>query len=125
MSNDNSDDRRRFSRIPFEANAHINSHKGEIHLNCHVIDISLNGILVAKPDTWLGKMAEKYTVDLLLENAQLVIKMDVEVAHLDEQSVGFICKHIDLDSITHLKRLVELNLGDEGLLSRELSALIH
>jgi len=125
MSNDNSDERRRFSRIPFEANAHINSHKGELHLNCHVIDVSLNGILITKPFDWLGKMNDQYTVDLLLENAQLVIKMDAKVAHLDDDSIGFLCTHIDLDSITHLKRLVELNLGDEGLLGRELSALIH
>jgi len=125
MSNEHSDDRRRFSRIPFEANAHINSHKGEIYLNCHIIDISLNGVLIAKPVGWLGKMNDQYAIDLLLENAQLVIKMEVSVAHLDEDSIGFICTHIDLDSITHLKRLVELNLGDEGLLSRELSALIH
>jgi len=125
MSNDNSDDRRRFSRIPFEANAHINSQKGELHLNCHVIDVSLNGILIAKPSNWLGQMNDQYNIDLLLENAQLVIKMEVKVAHLADDSIGFICTHIDLDSITHLKRLVELNLGDEGLLSRELSALIH
>lgn len=125
MSHDNSDERRRFSRIPFDANAHINSHEGDLHLNCHVIDVSLNGILIAKPTDWLGKMNEHYTVDLLLENGQLVIKMDVAVAHIDDDSIGFICEHIDLDSITHLKRLVELNLGDEGLLSRELSALIH
>jgi len=125
MSNDNSDERRRFSRIPFEVNAHLNSHKGELHLNCHVIDISLNGILIQKPDGWLGLMNEEYTIDLLLEGGQLVIKMDADVAHIDNDSIGFTCTHIDLDSITHLKRLVELNLGDEGLLNRELSALIH
>ncbi|NOQ93294.1 MAG: PilZ domain-containing protein [Methylophaga sp.] len=125
MSNNNSDERRRFSRIPFEAKAHLNSHKGELHLNCHVIDVSLNGILLKKPDAWLGEMNDHYTIDLLLENAQLVIKMDTDVAHIDDDSIGFTCTHIDLDSITHLKRLVELNLGDEGLLNRELSALIH
>ncbi|MDC9725715.1 MAG: PilZ domain-containing protein [Gammaproteobacteria bacterium] len=125
MSNDNSDERRRFSRIPFESKAHVNSHNGELYLNCHVIDVSLNGILLKKPDAWLGKMNDQYSIDLLLENAQLVIKMDTDVAHIDKDTVGFRCTHIDLDSITHLKRLVELNLGDEGLLNRELSALIH
>ena len=30
---------------------------------------------------------------------------------------------IELDSIVHLKRLVELNLGDESLLERELTEL--
>jgi len=125
MSDQLSSERRRFSRIPFEAKAHINSHKGELHLNCHVIDVSLNGILITIPDNWQGKMDDEYTIDLLLENAQLVIKMEAAVAHLDKESIGFICKHIDLDSITHLKRLVELNLGNEELLHRELSALIN
>ncbi len=37
----------------------------------------------------------------------------------------FRCEHIDIDSITHLKRLIELNLGDEALLHRELAHLIH
>jgi len=125
MSDQLSSERRRFSRIPFEAKAHINSHKGELHLNCHVIDVSLNGILITIPDSWQGKMDDEYTIDLLLENAQLVIKMEAAVAHLDKESIGFICKHIDLDSITHLKRLVELNLGNEELLHRELSSLIN
>jgi len=51
--------------------------------------------------------------------------MTASVAHIDPTRIGFICEHIDLDSITHLKRLVELNLGDEELLHRELSSLIH
>ncbi|MDH5357826.1 MAG: PilZ domain-containing protein [Gammaproteobacteria bacterium] len=125
MSTDNSANRRQFSRIPFEAKAHINAGHGELHLNCNVIDVSLNGILIAKPDNWRGKLEEHFQIDLLLENGQLVIKMDAAVAHIDKGSIGFICKHIDLDSISHLKRLVELNLGDEELLHRELSSLIH
>ncbi len=126
MSDQQSDDeRRRFSRIPFEATAHINSHKGELHLNCHVIDISLNGLLITTPEGWLGQMNDIYIIDLLLDHAQLVIKMEASVAHIADDTIGFNCTHIDLDSITHLKRLVELNLGDEDLLHRELSALIH
>ena len=125
MSKDNSANRRQFSRIPFAATAHINAGHGDIHLNCNVIDVSLNGILIGKPDGWHGQKKEHYQIDLLLENGQLVIKMDAAVAHIDDSSIGFTCEHIDLDSISHLKRLVELNLGDEELLHRELSALIH
>ncbi len=125
MTNAPSAERRRFSRIPFPATAHIKAYKGELHLNCDVIDISLKGILISLPTGWLGEMNDKYKVDLLLENAQLVINMYASVAHIDDHSVGFLCEHIDLDSISHLKRLVELNLGDEKLLHRELSALIN
>ena len=70
-------------------------------------------------------MADQFQIDLLLENAQLVIKMSAAVAHIDIGSIGFICKNIDLESISHLKRLVELNLGDEALLHRELASLIQ
>ena len=37
---------------------------------------------------------------------------------------GLICRNLDIDSATHLRRLVELNLGDPKLLERELSALV-
>ena len=33
-------------------------------------------------------------------------------------------RSIDLDSITHLRRLVELNSGDAAMLERELHTLI-
>ncbi|PHS25577.1 MAG: pilus assembly protein PilZ [Methylophaga sp.] len=125
MSNTHSAERRQFSRIPFPATAHLKAYKGDLHLNCDVIDISLKGILIKLPNEWKGEMHEKYKIDLLLENAELVINMYASVAHLDKQAVGFLCEHIDLDSISHLKRLVELNLGDEALLHRELSALIN
>ncbi len=124
MSNSQFDDRRKFSRIPFSATAHLKAYSGDLHLNCDVIDISLKGILIKMPQQWKGELHEKYKVDLLLENAELVINMYATVAHIDENSIGFLCEHIDLDSISHLKRLVELNLGDEAVLHRELSALI-
>jgi hypothetical protein len=49
--------------------------------------------------------------------------MEVVLTRAQPQSLGFVCRHIDLDSISHLRRLVELNLGDEQLLERELAAL--
>lgn len=119
-----SDERRYFSRIPFAADAHIIAAHGDVYLNCRVIDVSLNGLLIARPENWSGNLTDVFNVDLLLDGAQIVIKMQAEVAHMDTQSIGFHCQLIDLDSITHLKRLVELNLADEGLLHRELSALL-
>lgn len=119
-----SDDRRFFSRIPFAANAHVLTTEGDVYLNCRVIDVSLNGLLIVRPENWSGKLTDNFIVDLVLGEAQIVIKMQAEVAHMDANSIGFHCKLIDLDSITHLKRLVELNLADEGLLHRELSALL-
>jgi hypothetical protein len=40
------------------------------------------------------------------------------------RQVGVQCGSIDLESITHLRRLVEMNLGGGSLLERELKALL-
>ena len=42
----------------------------------------------------------------------------------EAHKLGFECTRIDQQSISHLRRVVELNLGDEALLQRELKALI-
>jgi len=118
-------EKRRFNRIPFDAKAHINTDDGDLFLNCQVWDISLKGLLIEKPGQWQTKMHQACHVDLLLEEGEIIIHMIAMVAHIAEDSIGFECEQIDLDSITHLKRLVELNLGDDAILHRELSALIE
>jgi hypothetical protein len=35
-----------------------------------------------------------------------------------------LCRSIDIESITHLRRLIEVNLGDPAASERELKALI-
>ena len=118
-------ERRRFSRIPFDAMAHINTEDGDLYLNCQVVDISLKGVLLIKPGQWHAGLDQLCKLDLLLEQGQVIIEMQASVAHIDDEYIGFECREIDLDSITHLKRLVELNLGDEGLLHRELNTLLE
>jgi hypothetical protein len=55
--------------------------------------------------------------------ADTLVQMEVLLTRTDHELLGFVCQHIDLDSISHLRRLVELNLGDVSLLERELAAL--
>jgi len=50
--------------------------------------------------------------------------MSCEVAHIEGDHIGLLCRSIDLDSITHLRHLIELNLGDAALLEREFKALV-
>jgi len=51
------------------------------------------------------------------------IRMEVIVKHINNNTAGFCFEYIDLDSISHLRRLVELNVGDTTILNRELSDL--
>lgn len=125
MTDNNHDEKRQFSRIPLDAVAHINDKQGGLFVNCVVVDVSLNGLLLIKPEPWQGQIGEAYDIDLVIEQAPLVIKMSSSVAHIDNGQIGFKCKQVNLDGLTYLKRLVLLNQGDEALLHRELSALIR
>lgn len=122
MTNENSENRRKFQRILFDADTKIVVDSVEI--SAGLIDISLNGALLERPKHWATATGQKVTLSITLDHdEEFLIQMDAEVAHTEESKVGLHCKHIDMDSITNLRRLLELNLGDPELLERELAAL--
>lgn len=114
-------EKRRFTRIPFQARVHIVSAGGNWF--GELIDVSLKGILISRPDDWTSEIGTHFLVELHIEGSDINIRMEASVAHLESDHIGFNCEHIDLDSITHLRRLVELNIGSTEILARELSAL--
>jgi hypothetical protein len=63
------------------------------------------------------------TLKIRLDTAGTTIRMEVTVVHHMANYYGLVCREIDLDSVTHLRRLVELNLGNELLAEREFSQL--
>ena len=69
-----------------------------------------------------GSVGKPLLVTITLgENCE--ISMSTHWVHNNGGSTGLRCDSIDLDSITHLRRLVELNVGDETVLERELAHL--
>lgn len=87
-------------------------------------DISLKGALVKVAEQWPGKNGDRCQLRLTLGN-QAIISMSATITHVAGRRIGFRCDSIDLDSVTHLRRLVELNAGDAALLDRELVSLLH
>jgi len=118
-----SENKRKFTRVPFTANAFVTNTEG--HWDSELVDVSLQGVLISKPHNWNAEIGQPFKVNLELKDSDIHIIMDAVVAHQEQDKVGFHCKHIDLDSITHLRRLVELNVGDSEILHRELFALGH
>ena len=59
-----------------------------------------------------------------LDQGATVIRMRGAVAHRAADTAGIRCDEMDLASVSELRRLVELNLGDERMLHRELVALV-
>lgn len=115
-------DRRRFKRIAFDARTELS--QGPNRWSVQLLDLSLKGLLIQRPEPWGGDASQSFAADIHLGN-NADVRMEVQLAHDDHGQLGFVCVHIDLASIEHLRRLIELNLGDPEELERELGALIE
>lgn len=115
-----SNDKRHFHRIFYKADATLNDQNTT--WPCEIVDLSLKGCLLRFEAPWQEDTGKLYTLTLNLSE-EIAIKMALSVSHADNSSVGFKCENIDLESISNLRRLVELNLGDSQLLERNLLSL--
>jgi hypothetical protein len=120
MSVELSNDKRHFHRIFYNSEATLSSQVSTYP--CRVVDISLKGCLLRFNTPWIEPIEDIFTLKLQLSE-DLTITMQVTVTHVIGNDAGFKCEHIDIDSISQLRRLVELNLGDSDLLERDLLAL--
>lgn len=120
MTIEKKDHQRHFHRILYHANAQLSSQQ-QIW-NCEILDLSLKGCLLKFENTWHEDPEQNYTLTLQL-SVDAKIQMTLSVSHAIDNKVGFKCEHIDIDSISQLRRLVELNLGDSEILERDLLAL--
>lgn len=120
---------RRFLRSVFQAPARLTLSGGMLEVL--VLDISLKGVLV-EAKAGLGTMPTSGARGRLRLTLSVTdfIAMDVAVARVQDVmpgqacQIGLQCTHIDLDSVTHLRQLIERNMQDPALLGRELAVLI-
>ena len=115
-------DKRRFQRFIYQSNAVLDN--AGVTFECKIHDLSLKGCLLEFAESWPVATQKHYTLTMDLSD-DVSIVMDVQAVHVDDKFIGFSCQNIDIDSITNLRRLVELNLGNSQVLERELTALTH
>ena len=113
--------RRKFSRIPFQTEASLFLPDGEYVVE--VLDLSLKGALIHPNANMFVTVGTNCTLKILLNSLGSSIRMEATIVHHMANYYGLACRDMDLDCVTNLRRLVELNLGDEHLLERELSHL--
>lgn len=114
-------ERRKFSRLTFET--HIELIVAGKSYPSALIDISVKGALVDKPPDWPDRPRLRCDLKITLETSPVKLLMTMEVAHEKWKQLGLRCIAIDVESMTHLRRLLELNLGDPTLVERELFML--
>ncbi|GAC15914.1 PilZ domain-containing protein [Aliiglaciecola lipolytica] len=115
-------EKRQFNRVDFSSPAMLLQQNQ--HWQTSIIDISLNGALIAYPDEFNGNLDLEFELDIEFEGANRAIIVFGEIVHSANHCLGFHIKCMDIESISELRRLVELNLGDSSLLKRDFASLV-
>ncbi|PTY35846.1 hypothetical protein BGP77_00510 [Saccharospirillum sp. MSK14-1] len=119
-------EQRRFQRISFDARVSLVFDK--VQYPGVLRDISLKGALVMLNEgathIETGQTGE---LNIRLDQGDVEMQMEISVAyvHPQRQACGLSILSMDVDTASHLRRLVEVNLGDADALQRELSKLIE
>jgi len=111
---------RHFTRVALDIPATLGS--AEQTWETHLIDLSLNGVLVAHPAGWSGKTGEHFSLSLQLKHRP-VLTLQVVIRQISGDRIGMAFLEMDAGSREEIRWLVKLNLADSVLLERELSEL--
>lgn len=115
------ENKRHYTRVLFSTPATLSV--AQQSFDTSILDLSLKGALISTPDSLGECVGKTVTLDFALQGSDVHIDMIGEVAHCEPHSVGIKWQKIDIDSITHLRRLMELNAGNAELLDRQLEHL--
>ena len=117
-------ERRRFHRIGTDK-ALVVRIDGDEHAGV-TLDVSLRGLLFETTDDWQPETGTAVSARIRLDDAEdCCIDLQGEVAHVADRRIGVHVTSFDVDSASRLRRMVELNLGDEDLIERDLAELIN
>jgi hypothetical protein len=119
-------ERRRFHRFPFDASCALELEDGADH-SCELMDLSINGALVAlaADDDFDQARPGDLTLRLRGRRDRRAFEMVFSVRALRVQDGHVACRFVGTDpaSFEQLRDLVADNLGDIELLDRELTQL--
>jgi hypothetical protein len=121
MATGSPEDRRQFTRIEFEADVTMAQENRSYQVQLQ--DISVNGVLVTTPTDYHIRTDIPCTVQVKLSENAIITMLGVLV-HSSSKVLGFRCDNIDMESIVHLRRLVEINLDDPNASERVLAELL-
>ena len=112
------DEKRYFSRINFKARSQIefdnNTYEGDL------LDISLRGALLSFKDTVPLKKKDCCTLIICLHSTDIRLIFEAELTHVHKNNMGFRFLSEDIGTMTHLRNLISLNVGDYDKITDEL-----
>jgi c-di-GMP-binding flagellar brake protein YcgR len=112
-------ERRNFQRVPFATEAEINCNTKKYHGK--LIDISLQGALIHGKGTIPLEKGNICALSIRLLDSEITLQFDVNLVHLEENKFGFRFIGEDTETMIHLRRLLELNIGSSEAIDKEIS----
>ena len=116
------ENRRNFSRVRFNAAAFLNA--GNWRVQVDLVDISLKGALVCTDSHLEITKDNSCEFEFHLNESEIVMKINAKVVYVRDNNLGLKFDNIDLESMIHLRRLVELNVGNPDQIQKELFFLV-
>jgi|TARA_B110000091_G_scaffold86633_1_gene95112 hypothetical protein len=101
------ENKRQFTRVLFSIEATLDIEEQTYPVVIH--DISLNGALISAPyckESLKGKFG---TLSFQLGDNKTEVTMHISIVHENEYEAGLQCSAVDIDSVIHLRRLIEMN----------------
>jgi len=115
-------ERRIFSRVRFVAKVQIN-YDSRVY-DAKMLDISLKGTLIESGTDIFLEKTKQCKIKLCLMNPDVTLNFDSELIYQDSKNLGFKFLRVDNTTMMHLRRLLELNIGDSDTIQKELSFLV-
>lgn len=111
---------RRFRRIPFEAEVTLNV--GRDSWSGELLDVALKGAMVGTKAPISLPLGTHCSLCITLPQTPVSLDFLAVLIHHEDNRYGFRFVSENLETLTHLRRLIELNTGDTEATLCELSA---
>jgi PilZ domain len=115
--------KRRFSRLPLKKQCILTSQGDSGHAT--LVDISLKGALLECDGDRTLPVGSTYFLTITLIPSEINLDFKVAVIHVDGNLVGVRFDRMELETMVHLRALLEANTGDPDRIRNELNCLVE
>lgn len=119
---EHSEEVRKFSRVTFHITA--TARVGDQQFVGAVENLSLRGLFMLT-DKKLAVDEEVEIIIALNDQPENGLSIDGRVVRLTNDGIAFVFDKIEFDTYIHLKRLIELNIGDADKMDEEMESFFH
>lgn len=114
------DERRRYQRVRIDAHARLFSDARPFR--CELINISVKGALLTRPEGWEGDDGDRCLLEIAFEG-EPPVEMEVNIVRAEAEQIACDWDMFDVRGMLQLRRMLEQEVGDPEQVARELAAV--